>query len=76
MWNIAWESLKLFGIKFTNSYVKMDIILSIYDIIHDLQLSYDTTCCKWYLDKRLFVECRVNYNCVKNHFIAFFKFNT
>ena len=46
-------------------HVEIEIIISIYVIIYDLQL--DSTCFKCYLVESLFVEYRVYYGCVKNH---------
>ena len=65
MWNITWtilngqaslviETLYIntyihLYIMFTSNYGKINIILSIYDIIYDLQLTYDKTRFKCYL---------------------------
>ena len=40
-------------------------IIIIDDIIYDLQLSYGTTCFKFYLDESLFVEFRANFAVLK-----------
>ena len=54
-----------------NKYVEIKIILSIYDLIYDLQLSYVKT---WYSGERLFPlfgEYWATYDCVKHHFEPF-----
>ena len=64
MWNITWKILNgqaslvietlyintyiHLYIMFTSNYGKINIILSIYDIIYDLQLTYDKTRFKCY----------------------------
>ena len=47
-------------ILFTNNNVEINIILSIYDIIYDLQLNVIRY-------SSLFAEYRLNYECDKNH---------
>ena len=64
----------LFGIMFTNNYVKLNILLSIYDIIYipyNLQLKI-TGFKLFYLRESLFVESNIMVvvNIVLNHFIA------
>ena len=46
---------------------QINIISSIYDIIYDLQLSYDISCFKCYLDESLFFMYIVNCGCSKNY---------
>ena len=48
-------------------YKQINIISSIYDIIYDLQLSYDITCFNCYLDESLLVMYIVNCGCSKNY---------
>ena len=52
-------------IMFTNNYVKINIKLSIYNIIYNFQLKYDTTYFTLYSGKSLFVEYRANNGVLK-----------